>query len=102
MLIEGFWDGYTIGKRLFGIRVVQENGTPCTLGSSVVRNLLEIIDGLFYYLIGFISMAMTDKRQRLGDRVAGTVVVRETSVSTTSSTTPVGTPTEPESPARSQ
>ncbi|WP_338729360.1 RDD family protein [Haladaptatus sp. DJG-WS-42] len=77
-LLEGVWDGQTIGKRLFGIKVVKENGEACNMGSALVRNLLEIIDGLFYYLVGFIVMAMSDKRQRIGDRLAGTVVVRET------------------------
>ena len=77
-LLEGLWDGYTIGKKLFGIKVVEEDGHECTLSSSFVRNLLEIIDGLFYYLVGFIVMAVSDKRQRIGDRLAGTTVVRET------------------------
>jgi uncharacterized RDD family membrane protein YckC len=77
-LLEGLWDGYTVGKKLFGIKVVEEDGHECSLGSAFVRNLLEIIDGLFYYLIGFIVMAISDKRQRIGDRLAGTTVVRET------------------------
>jgi uncharacterized RDD family membrane protein YckC len=77
-LLEGLWGGYTVGKKLFGIKVVEEDGRECTLSSSFVRNLLEIIDGLFYYLIGFIVMAISDKRQRIGDRLAGTTVVRET------------------------
>lgn len=76
-LLEGYWDGQTIGKRLFGIKVVKENGEPCDYGSAFVRNLLDIIDGFFYYLIGFIAMAISEKRQRIGDRLAGTVVVRE-------------------------
>ncbi|EMA52194.1 MULTISPECIES: RDD family protein [Halococcus] len=77
-LLEGFWDGYTIGKKLFGIKVVEEDGSPCSLSSSVVRNLLYIIDSLFYFLIGFIAMSATDKRQRIGDRLGNTVVVHET------------------------
>jgi uncharacterized RDD family membrane protein YckC len=75
--LEGYWDGYTVGKKLLGIKVVKEDGSPCTYGSTLLRNLLEIIDGLFYYVVGFIFMASGDKRQRLGDRVAGTVVVNE-------------------------
>lgn len=77
-LLEGTWDGYTVGKKLFGIKVVKEDGSECDLGSSFVRNLLRIVDGLFYYLVGFIVMAASDKRQRIGDRLAGTVVVRDT------------------------
>ncbi|WP_245800261.1 RDD family protein [Haladaptatus litoreus] len=97
LLIESLWDGYTIGKRLFDIRVVQEDGSPCSLGSSAILNLLEIIDGFFYYLIRFIAMAITDKRQRLGDRVAGTVVVSESSVeiATKASTSGTSVETEP-------
>lgn len=75
--LEGYWDGYTVGKKLFGIKVVQENGEACNYGSAFVRNFLEIIDGLFYYLVGFVAMASSDKRQRVGDRLGGTVVVRE-------------------------
>lgn len=76
-LLEGLWDGFTVGKRLFGIKVVKEDGSECSLGSAFVRNLLELIDGLFYYLVGFLVMAASDRRQRIGDRLAGTVVVRE-------------------------
>ena len=74
-LLEGYWDGYTIGKKIFGIRVLKEDGSACGYGGAFLRNVLEIIDGLFYYVVGFVFMAMGDKRQRLGDRVAGTVVV---------------------------
>jgi len=76
-LLEGYWDGYTVGKKLFGIKVVQENGEACDYGSAFVRNFLEVIDGLFYYLVGFVAMASSDKRQRVGDRLGGTVVVRD-------------------------
>ena len=76
-LLEGMWDGHTVGKKLLGIKVVKEDGAECGVGASFLRNLLRIIDGLFYYVVGFIFMASSDKRQRLGDRAAGTVVVRE-------------------------
>jgi uncharacterized RDD family membrane protein YckC len=76
-LLEGFWDGQTVGKSLFGIKVVKEDGSECTLGASFLRNLFRIIDGIFYYAVGFIFMASSDKRQRIGDRIAGTVVARE-------------------------
>ena len=75
--IEGAWDGYTVGKKVFGIKVVKETGESCGYGAAFVRNLLGIIDGFLYYIVGFIAMAASDKRQRIGDRVAGTVVVRE-------------------------
>lgn len=76
-VLEGVWDGQTVGKRLLGIKVVKEDGSECDIGTSFVRNLLRIIDGLFYYLVGFLAMAFTDNRQRIGDLLAGSVVVRE-------------------------
>ncbi len=91
-LLEGTWDGYTVGKKLFGIKVIKEDGSECDVGSAFVRNLLRIIDGLFYYLIGFVVMAASDKRQRIGDRLAGTVVVRDTP------STPADEASQPTSP----
>lgn len=77
VLLEGYWDGQTLGKRVFGIKVVKETGEPCDLEASLRRNLLRIVDGLFAYLVGFVVMWRNDRRQRVGDRVADTVVVRE-------------------------
>lgn len=68
--------GATLGKRLVGIRVVGEDGAPVTFGAAVVRNLLRVIDALFFYLVGFLFAATSARGQRLGDRAAGTVVVR--------------------------
>lgn len=85
-LLEGYWDGYTVGKKVFGIKVVKEDGGSCGYSGAFLRNILEIIDGLFYYVVGFIFMASGDKRQRLGDRIAGTVVVSETPHGTSKTT----------------
>jgi|AntRauMinimDraft_4_1070384.scaffolds.fasta_scaffold00018_66 uncharacterized RDD family membrane protein YckC len=76
-LLEGAWDGKTLGKHLFGIKVVTEDGSECGYVDSLVRNVLQIVDGFFYYAVGLVLMASSDKRQRLGDRVADTVVVPE-------------------------
>ena len=78
LLLEGLWDGYTVGKKMLGIKVVKEDGSPIGLGDSVLRNVLRFIDGLFYYVVGFIFIATSDRKQRLGDRVASTVVVTDT------------------------
>jgi uncharacterized RDD family membrane protein YckC len=75
ILLEGLWDGRTVGKALTGIKVVKETGEECSVGASVLRNVLDVIDGIFYYLVGFLVMAFSDKRQRVGDRLAGTMVV---------------------------
>ena len=74
-LLEGRY-GQTVGKMALSIKVVREaDGTPIDYGEAAVRTFLRIIDGLFDYLIGAILIWTSDKKQRLGDRVAHTVVV---------------------------
>jgi uncharacterized RDD family membrane protein YckC len=68
--------GGTLGKMLLGIRIVTVDGSRIGWGASVIRNLLRIIDGLFFYLVGAILIWTSPLKQRLGDRVAHTVVVR--------------------------
>jgi uncharacterized RDD family membrane protein YckC len=69
--------GATLGKLLLGIRVVKEDGSPIGWGASIVRNLLRIIDALpTAYILGAILIWTSPRKQRLGDRVAHTVVVR--------------------------
>jgi uncharacterized RDD family membrane protein YckC len=69
--------GATPGKRVLGLRVVQETGSPITFGQSVVRNFLRFIDGMpfFTYGFGLTSCLATKRFQRLGDLAAGTVVI---------------------------
>lgn len=68
--------GQTLGKRVVGIRVVDEEGARIGWGASVVRNLLRLVDGLFFYLIGAFFASSSPKGQRIGDRAAHTLVVR--------------------------
>jgi uncharacterized RDD family membrane protein YckC len=68
--------GATLGKLALGLRVVDEQGGPITWGASLVRNVLRIVDGLFFYLVGAIAVWSSPARQRLGDRAAHTYVVR--------------------------
>ena len=69
--------GATLGKRLIGLKVVKlEGGASLDLQASIVRNVLRLVDGLFFYLVGAIVVWTSDKKQRLGDKLAGTVVVR--------------------------
>ncbi len=76
VFLEGMW-GATVGKMVMKIKVVREDGSPCGLGPAVIRNILRIIDILpFLYIIGLIFMSRSDKKQRLGDKVAKTVVVK--------------------------
>ena len=79
VLFEGLMDGQTPGKRIHHLRVVREGGFSVTFGVSAVRNLVRILDmqPLFLYLVGFGSILVTKRGQRLGDLVAGTIVVRE-------------------------
>ena len=70
----------TLGKQLLGLRVVKTDGSPIDFQASLIRNVLRIVDGFFVYLIGAILVWTSPLKQRLGDRVAGTVVVRRASV----------------------
>jgi len=77
-LFEVFWNGQTPGKRLVRLRVSSDSGLPITVYEAVVRNLLRIIDQLpGLYVVGIISVFLTARNKRLGDIVAGTVVVHE-------------------------
>jgi uncharacterized RDD family membrane protein YckC len=69
--------GATPGKRLIGLRVVQDSGSPVTVGQAVVRNFLRFIDSMpfFTYAFGVASCLASRRFQRLGDLAAGTVVV---------------------------
>jgi uncharacterized RDD family membrane protein YckC len=77
-LFEAFWRGQTPGKRIMRIRVIQQTGRPIGLYESMGRNLVRIIDWLpWIYIFGVLSMFCTRRQQRLGDLVAGTLVVHE-------------------------
>lgn len=73
-ILEGFF-GATLGKMMIGIKVVEKNGAKCNLKSSFIRNLLRVVDGIAFYLVGFIIAIFSKLRQRLGDYLANTVVV---------------------------
>jgi uncharacterized membrane protein SpoIIM required for sporulation/uncharacterized RDD family membrane protein YckC len=79
VLFEGLMDGQTPGKRIHHLRVVREGGFSVGFATSAVRNLVRVLDmqPLFFYLVGFGSILVTKRGQRLGDLVAGTIVVRE-------------------------
>ena len=78
-LLEGFWNGQTIGKRLFHLRVIDQAGLPLRIEQAWVRNLMRVFDALpFAYLVGGISAVSSPLMQRFGDRVAGSLVIRQT------------------------
>jgi len=80
-LLEGWWNGQTIGKRLFHLRVIDQTGLPLRIEQAWVRNLMRVFDALpIAYLVGGISVLSSPLIQRFGDRMAGTLVMRQTPV----------------------
>jgi uncharacterized RDD family membrane protein YckC len=76
VLLEGYL-GQTLGKRAAGITVVCEaTGLTPGVAAASVRTLLRLVDGLFSYAVAFVVALGSDKRQRLGDMAAHTLVVR--------------------------
>ena len=77
-LFEAIWNGQTPGKRLTHLRVIQDSGRPITVYEAVARNLLRVVDSLpGLYGVAIISALISSRNKRLGDFVAGTVVVHE-------------------------
>ena len=73
-LAEGLF-GATLGKAIVGIGVRRKTGESCGIPASLLRNILRIVDGFGVYLVGFLVAIFSKTRQRIGDHVAGTVVV---------------------------
>ena len=70
--------GATPGKRVFGLKVVMDNGLPVTPAASLTRNLLRAADFLpFGYGFAIVSMLLRRDCKRLGDIAAATIVVHE-------------------------
>lgn len=71
----------TPGKRIFGLKVVMDNGLPITAAASMTRNLLRVADFLpLAFGFGIVSMLMRSDSKRLGDIAAGTLVVHHRQV----------------------
>jgi len=77
-ILESLWRGQSLGKKLAGIQVVREDGKPIDLTAAVVRNILRLVDGFACYLVAAILVWNSPLKQRLGDRIAHTVVVKMT------------------------
>ena len=79
MLFEGLSGGRTPGKRVLGLRVIHVGGEPLSFQGAVLRNLIRLVDlqpggtGM----AGAVSILVNSRAQRLGDIVAGTLVVRD-------------------------
>jgi uncharacterized RDD family membrane protein YckC len=76
---EILWKGQTPGKRVAGLRVIHTSGRPLNAYEAIGRNLLRAIDGFPYptYGVGIVCMMLNDQHRRLGDYVAGTVVIHD-------------------------
>lgn len=92
-LLETYWNGQTVGKRVMGIRVLSVDGQPINALQAFLRNILRVADlmpavslstvmdvsnpmaGIPTFVVGLVATLMTRRFQRLGDIVCGTMVV---------------------------
>ncbi|QLG46424.1 RDD family protein [Costertonia aggregata] len=76
MLMHSIFNGRTIGKMLLKMRVVRLDGTPVHWSNYLVRWMLRLVDiWIFTGAIGLLTILFSERRQRLGDAAAGTVVI---------------------------
>lgn len=75
VFFETLWRGQTPGKRFLKIRVIRDNGQPARLPQATLRALLRPLDDIFS--IGALLIMFTHKEKRLGDWLAGTLVIQE-------------------------
>lgn len=75
---EAVWKGRTPGKRVAGIRVIKDSGRALNIYEIIGRNLMRAVDALpFFYVVGIVSVMVTRRNQRLGDLLAGSIVVHD-------------------------
>lgn len=80
-LFEAFGNGRTPGKRVAKIRVIHQSGRGINFAEALARNLVRFVDYFpGFYAIGIIAIFLSKRSQRLGDMVAGTLVVRDRQV----------------------
>jgi len=82
VLFETIWSGQTPGKRIMKLRVIREDGRPVRFFEVFVRNLLRLLIDFMpppSYAVGVISIVFSSQSKRIGDFVAGTVVIKERS-----------------------
>ena len=77
VFFETLWQGQTPGKRMAQIRVIREDGRPIGLPQATLRALLRVFDDILVGLVGFLFIVQGRQEKRLGDWVAGTVVIQE-------------------------
>ena len=76
VFFEVYKGGATPGKKAMGLLVLHDDGTPLRFSTSMLRNLLRVVDFMpFGYFAGVLSLSLNKQYKRLGDLSAGTVVV---------------------------
>jgi uncharacterized RDD family membrane protein YckC len=79
LICEAFFNGQSVGKRIMKIRVISLDGAQPSLGQYLMRWIFRIVDfGITFQVGGLIAAVLTEKNQRIGDMVAGTVLVQTT------------------------
>jgi uncharacterized RDD family membrane protein YckC len=81
--------GASVGKLICGLRVLRDDGRPCTVMKALGRSLAYFIDAFFFGLVAYGSMSKSPMQQRYGDKWAGTFVVKASSVPAVSYRSPV-------------
>ena len=78
IFFEIIWNGQTPGKRAMRLRVILTSGYPLTPLAAIIRNVLRLVDALpSLYAVGVITMIVNKHARRVGDLVAGTMVIKE-------------------------
>lgn len=96
---EIWWQGRTPGKKVAGIRVIHQSGRPMTAIECIGRNLMRGVDILpGFYAVGLITMMCNAQNRRLGDYIAGTIVVHEKALETVAPSWGENTAAEPLQP----
>jgi uncharacterized RDD family membrane protein YckC len=99
VFFEIIWNGQSPGKRAMGLRVVKTSGYPIAPVTALIRNVVRLVDWLpAFYAVGVITMIANRHARRLGDLVAGTLVIKEkryTSLSSLSSARGTMAPSRP-------
>lgn len=79
-VLEIIGRGRTPGKRMAGLRIVNEQGRPPAMGALLVRNIFRLVDGLpLFYIVGIMTCLISERQRRLGDMAAGTLLVYDKS-----------------------
>ncbi|HEX7168382.1 MAG TPA: RDD family protein [Acidimicrobiales bacterium] len=80
VLLETLWRGRTVGKAALGLRVVTVEGAPIRFRHAAIRSILGLVDWYATnFTVGIVALLVTKRNQRIGDLVAGTMVLRERS-----------------------